>query len=85
MTSLIDAVRVIYQFLSINFLKVLNKITGLSFLSLQLKLSDCKLGRTHGWSASQGLVFLPGEQPLHPTLPGGTTLITSFVLLTPNS
>lgn len=29
--SLIHAMRIIYQFLSINFLKVLNKMTGRSF------------------------------------------------------
>lgn len=69
--SLIDAMRIIYQFLSINFLKVLNKINWSVLLVSSVELLyECKSGRIHGWSASQGLVFLLWEQPLHPMLLG---------------
>lgn len=53
MTYLVDAMRIIYQFLSINFLKVLNKITGLSFLPLQLNSCVTACCRTWGCSAAQ--------------------------------
>lgn len=47
MMYLIDAMRIIYQFLSINFLKILNKILGLSFFPVSSAV-PCVAGGLQG-------------------------------------